>query len=141
MTPTYNSKLVTVSFRSALLSGFADGSFIKADASEEDWSLVIGADGEGARGKNNNRSGRVTLTLLATSASNDVLNSFRREDLLTGQGKGPLVVKDLSGRTLAFAADAWIVGAPSVEFGREVSDREWVFESANLDLSIGGNNI
>lgn len=138
-THTYNSSLVKISFRNVLLGGYVDGDFLSIEQNAEDWTLTVGADGESARAASNNASGRVTLSLQATSASNDVLSAFRNEDKLTGNGKGPLMIKDLSGRTVAFAADAWIVGAPSAAFGRDVGTREWVFESGDLSVQIGGN--
>jgi hypothetical protein len=142
MTNTYDPKAILFTFLGIPLSGFADGTFIKVERNDDTFKLVVGSDGESARARNRNRSGRITLTLLQTSPSNDYLSAAQRADELgIPGGKGPLLVKDVLGTTLINAPDAWIVKPPAAEFGREVGSREWVFESGDIDMLVGGNVI
>ena len=131
---------VVVSFLGAILSGFADGTFIQAARNEDTWTLTKGADGEGARTRNRNGSGRITLTLLQTSLSNDVLSAAVEFDELTGEGVGPFIVKDTGGTFLGVAANAWIVKPADGELAKTLSNREWVFECDHLDI-IGGGTV
>lgn len=141
-TKTIDPKLVIPTFLGIPLSGFADGAFIKIERNADAFSLVVGSDGESARARSRNRSGRITLTLLQTSASNDFLSAAHRADEIgVPGGKGPFLVKDLAGTTLVSAPSAWIVKFPSTEFSRDVGSREWVFESGDIDMFVGGNAI
>lgn len=139
MAKTYNPKRVAVSFAGRLLTGFADGTFITVSRNEDTFALAVGSDGEAARSASSNRSGRVTLTLMQTSASNDILSALAATDERTNQGTGALMVKDASGRTVVLAAEAWIVKPADAELGREIGNREWVFETGDLEIFNGGN--
>lgn len=134
----YDPKAVVVTFKGAILTGYADGSFISAERNEDSFSLQVGAGGEFTRTRNRNESGRVTLTLLQTSPSNDILSAFLKLDEMGGLGKGPLSIKDLRGNTVVFAETAWLTRPASVEYGTEGSSREWVFETGRLEMNVGG---
>lgn len=134
----YDPKAVVVTFRGAILTGYADGTFITAERNEDSFALQVGADGEYTRTISRNRSGRVTLTLLQTSPSNDILSAFAKVDEVSGQGKGPLSIKDLRGNTVVFAETAWLTRPSNVEYGTEGSSREWVFETGKLEMNVGG---
>lgn len=124
-----------------LVEGYADGTFVTVEQNEDQFSLQVGTDGEACRSRSNNKSGRVTITLGQWSASNDLLTTLAASDRLSANGDGivPLAVMDKSGRTLCAAEKAWIVKSPSVEFGREATSREWVFESDSIVMGVGGN--
>lgn len=139
MAKTYNPKRVIVTYRGALITGFADGSFVSVERATDSFSTQAGADGEVARVASADKSGTVRITLLQTSASNDFLSASLREDELTNQGGGPLMIKDANGRTLVVAADAWIQRAPNIEFAKEGTAREWTFGCAKIEESVGGN--
>lgn len=138
---TYDPSQVTIIFAGIPISGFADGTFVSVEQNEDSFTLQVGTDGEGTRSKTNNRSGRVTLTLMQSSASNDALAAIHSLDVLSpsGDGIGPLLIKDNSGRSLFSADAAWIVKPPTGEFGREATSREWIIETDHLILSYGGN--
>jgi len=138
-TATYDPAKVVVSFGGNLIGGFADGTFVMAERSEDAFTVVVGSGGEGARVFSNNKSGTVTLTLMGSSSSNDILTSIAKVDELLKTGIGPLFIKDLGGTTLVSAQNSWIKKPASIEFGKELSNREWVLECENLDLSGGGN--
>jgi hypothetical protein len=140
MLATYNPAEVTIVFAGIPISGFAEGTFVSVERNEDSYAMQVGADGNATRAKSNNRSGRVTLTLIQSSVSNDALSAQAKLDELNdGDGIGPLLIKDLSGRTVIQAEQAWIVKPATVEYGREASEREWVIESDALDMDVAGN--
>lgn len=139
MTKTYDPQKVLITYRGALLTGFADGTFVNVSRAADAFTLTVGADGESARAKSADKSGTVRITLLQTSQSNDVLSAFAAQDEATGLGTGPLMVKDAFGTTLVMAAQAWIQKLPDVEFGKETGSREWAFQAGELAVALGGN--
>jgi hypothetical protein len=136
---TYDPGKIVVSFAGRLITGFADGTFVNAERTEDAFALTIGARGEGARTRSRNQSGTVTLTLMQSSLSNDVLSAIASADALAGSGVGEMFIKDLNGTTLIAAGNAWIKKLPSVEMGKDLSNREWVFECEALAINVGGN--
>jgi len=135
----YDPAEVTITFAGIIVEGYADGTFITAARNNPSFSLKVGASGEGARAKSNDRSGTVTLTLLQSSASNDLLSAQAALDEASGDGIGSLLIKDLSGTTLCSAETAWIQKPADVEYAKEISDRQWVLETDILNIFAGGN--
>lgn len=138
---TYDPSSVLVQWGAYTLSGFAADAAISVEHDEDDWSLVVGVDGEGTRSKTQNRSATVTISLMQSSASNALLSAARELDLNTPGGVGgqPLLIKDFSGTSLYAAETAWIQKAPTAELNREATTREWVFRTDNLVALHGGN--
>lgn len=122
------------------IGGFADSEFINIERTNDLYSKTIGADGEVARSKSNDKSGRMTLTLLQTSASNDILSAFHQADELTNSGIIPIMVKDSLGTSVLFAGHGWVVKYPAFTGAKEVGNREWMIDMARIDIFIGGNN-
>lgn len=138
-TPTFNPKKVSVYFKGKILSGFAPGSFVEWARNGDSFAVEVGADGEGARVASQDFSGTVKVMLQQTSRSNDDLSALIEADEQTQDQTGPLFVKDASGRTLLSAPEAWIKKPADGSFGKDLSPREWIFESALIKLTIGGN--
>lgn len=136
---TYDPAKVSVIFNGVPLHGFADGTFVRIERDEDMFTKVTGADGETSRAKSNNRGGFAAVILQQTSESNDHLAAFAEADEINNAGHGPLLVKDLNGTTLAFASSAWIKKKPNAEFGKEITDREWVIDCADLKYVPGGS--
>jgi len=138
---TYDPAQVLIIFAGIPISGRGESTFLSVERNEDAWTLQVGADGEATRAKSNNRSGRVTLTLLQSAAANDALSAIANVDEKTPGGDGvfPLLIKDLSGRTLVQAQTAWLVKQATGEFAREASEREWIIESNDIDILVGGN--
>ena len=78
-------------------------------------------------------SGKVTYSLMASSASNDVLDA-----LATQKTIGPLLIRDTNGRTVLDTPSAWVAERPAIGFGAELDEREWVLEYADGKLVVGG---
>lgn len=135
----YDPSAVTVIYGGHIITGYADGTFVNVQRNEPMWAIKVGADGIATRVKSSNKSGRVTVTLQQSSPSNDVLSGLAIADEQAGTGALPILVRDGSGRSLATAGKAWNPQMPDAEFGKEVGDRVWVFETDSLNLFIGGN--
>ena len=139
MAKTYDAKQVSVIVGGHIVEGLADGTYVTVTRNNDSFALTMGADGEGARAKSNDKSGTVELTLLQTSASNDVLTGFANADEISNSGQVPILIKDQNGSTLVEAATAWIQKPADVTFGKEIEERSWVLESDDLTLFVGSN--
>lgn len=139
MVLTYDPNSVSIIVGGKIVSGYADGSFVKLSRNEQAFNLKIGADGTGTRVKSNNKSGKLEITLQQSSASNDDLSAIAGADELSNTGVVPLLVRDASGRTLATALTAWVQKLPDTEFAHETTNRAWVLETDQLVLFVGGN--
>jgi hypothetical protein len=100
---------------------------------------MAGADGQVVRVASADKRGEITVTLMASSLSNDFLSAQAALDDLTGINTQPLLIKDLLGTTLISAQQAWIKKPADVEFGKEAGTREWVFECGELNILVGGS--
>ena len=136
---SYDPAQVQAILAGILISGYADGTFITVARDNPSFNSIVGSDGEGARAKSNDQSATITVTLLQTSASNDSLSALAALDEASGDGIGPFLLKDDSGRTLLQAETAWIEKPADSEFAREISNREWVIKTDKLTGLTGGN--
>lgn len=139
MAKTYNPKKIQLAVGSHIVTGFADGTFVQVDRTADQFQVVVGADGEAARSASADKSGTVTITLMQTSASNDFLSNALTTDEDTNLNTMPLLMKDISGRTVVQAAEGWIKKYATVELGKEIVSREWVYETGELLITEGGN--
>jgi len=136
---TYAPDQVTVVFGPVVLEGFAPDSLVSVEYEEDLWTKQVGADGHVARSKTNNATARVTVRLMQTSMSNDLLSAIALLDRHANEGVFPLMIKDNSGRSLHVAESAWIARPPNVEYAREAGTREWIFDTGQMESFVGGN--
>ena len=126
-------KLINV-YAGQVISGFASKVTIEPNGGEPIATKTTGSDGkETIVVFHNNNSGKVTYSLMASSASNDVLNALAELKTI-----GPLLIRDTNGRTVLDTPSAWVAERPAVGFGAELDEREWVLEYADGNLVIGG---
>lgn len=138
---TYSADEVSVTLGSILVDGFADGTFVTLEQETETFGKVVGSDGKVSRFKTLNRSGSVTISVMQTSLSNDLLNALHilDRDAPNGAGIVPMTIRDRSGRSVYFAAQAWIAAPPKPTFGREVESRDWTIHFAEIERTDAGN--
>jgi hypothetical protein len=120
------------------VSGFADGTFVTIDRNNPAWTVVSGAGGEHARSKSSDRSGTIVLTLMQTSISNDYLSQMLIDDETSNSGKRTLNIIDANGDTVVIASEVWVQQAPTIEYGKDLGDREWTLEAGDIDIKVGG---
>lgn len=136
---TFDPKEVVLVIGGVPIAGYADGTFISVERSSDTFEKISGADGIISRSKLNDFSGELTITLAQTSPSNDILTGFAQADEKSNSGVVPVLLKDIGGTTVIFAAKGWIRKPPVVEFGKSISNREWMLDLADLEFSVGGN--
>jgi len=137
---TYDPSEVSVSVGLTPVTGFADGTFVVCEKDADSFSKVVGIDGIVSRVKTRNRAGSVKITLTQTSPSNDQFSLIATLDELSNTGIVPISVKDNNGTSLCTVAWAWVKKIPSLDNGKDLSNREWIFDTADMDLWIGASN-
>jgi hypothetical protein len=138
---TYDPNKIAMSIAGIPIEGIMDGTFVKVERNAQTWNLKVGSGGEAARAKSNDKSGKITFTLMQTSVTNDALSALAKLDELSNNGIGPALIKDLNGRTLCEAGTAWVQKPADVEFSNEITGREWVVETDSLEMLIGGTDL
>ena len=137
---TYDPKNVTVVFGVFPIGGFADKSSIGVTKSEPTYEKVVGINGIISRGRNLNKSGEVAIVLAQTSLSNAALSLLSIADELTGDAVLPLVITEITGGgSTIVSAHAWIRKTADPHYGKELEDREWIFDCADIDIFNAGN--
>ena len=121
-----------------VIAGYADDSHIN-----ETYEHVTGVDNIATRVYKANTSGKVTVSLGQGSASNDILTMLYLNDKASKNSDGlfTLTVKDGSGRSVAFAQEAYIGVVPNSQYGNSLNNRDWVFHCTQMDDIIGGNGL
>jgi hypothetical protein len=136
---TYSSQDVTVLLGGVPIdSGRADGDFVSIVKVSDDSSSVAGADGEVCVNLMHDRQYDVTITVMQSSAGNDLMTGARAGFQLL-KALLPLAVKDNNGSSLLVAAKAWPVKAPDQAFGKEAGTRAWTWRCVADVVFIGGN--
>jgi hypothetical protein len=149
-TKTYDPIKVVVTVGSHTISGYGENSLVKCERNEDGFKLQVGGSGEAVRSRNPNRSGKITITLLQSSISNEYLSAMANLDesgvagavaapnTAPTAGVLPVTVKDTNGNTIWSAEEAWIVKPPAADLEKEAKEREWTFETAFLRYSERG---
>lgn len=122
---TYNPKEIIVSFGAHMVSGFAEDSFVTIDPNGDGVTKKIGCDGEVVRSVSPDDTYVVKVSLLQSSETNKFLQDRLNQDIKTGDGMFPVIVKDLKGGMVFSADAAWPIKAASRGFGKEAGNREW----------------
>lgn len=137
----YDADQVSVSLAGIPLSGYADGEFLRIEESADAFTSVVGTDGQATRSKTNNRLVTITLLLMQSSDSNDLLSALHQSDLSSpgGAGVGAFLARDRNGNAVYRCGQCWVKKAPNVSFGREAGPREWTLEGVLSERTDGGN--
>lgn len=133
----YDPGRIIITFKGALIQGYAEGTFVKVSRAEETFKMSAGAGGDVVRVRNRNKTGSVVITLQAASSSNVTLQANHDLDELTGLGYGALQIKDLNGTTLYIAEKAWVQKPADGEYGADNPNREWTIDCAELLMKNG----
>lgn len=124
------------------VSGYAAGTFVEYERAVDAAQVVVGADGENTRVRSQNRAGTIKITLQQSSPLNDYFSELAALDEAGDPGAVvPILSKDANGTTISQARKAWVKKKPVTGFSDAVENREWIFETGNLDLTVGGQNL
>lgn len=126
--------------RNLIDSGWADGEFIRIEQETDDFSDVVGTDGEVTRSKTNDRRATITVILQQTSSGNAMLSAMSNTDRNqpNGAGVGELLIRDRQGNTVYSAEHCWVKKPPNVSFDRTATAREWTLRVDKLERFDGG---
>lgn len=146
-TRKYNPKKITATFSGTIgdrdfaiqFLGFMDGTFIMAEMDEDQVTKHVGSQGDASFVLNANKGAAVTITLVQGSPTNDELTNLIPDADNNYMPTGVLTFKDLNGTTEVIATDAVIKKTAKIEFGKELTGREWVFDCASATLKVGGS--
>lgn len=139
-TATYDPAQHAISFAGNILSGFAEDSLVEIEQDNDTFSYTPSADGPGARARNRDEQVTITVRLLKTSMSNDILSALHAADKLKGAGIGLFALKDLAGAT-TFSGNAWVQKPPNIVIGTEIDTYEWTLKCAKPDIFIIGGVV
>lgn len=136
---TYDPKRIVITIGSHIVTGYAEDTFITVEQTGDGTTAMSGADGEVGRSFSNNPLNDITLTVMATSPTNDYLSRlWARDKASGGAGMVPFTMQDLRGSSVFAASQAWVVKMPAQEFGREVGEREWTLQGVESENVAGG---
>lgn len=139
---TYSPDRVILTFAGMIINGFAPDTFIEVERDEDGFMKSVGSLGDVARSRNLNRTGKVTVTLMAVAPINTLLSDFALADELDDVGVyGDLQLKDLGGDMVCHADTAWVLKFPKIERGKESGTVQWVFDCGEIEVRPGGNVI
>ena len=128
----YDPKDIVITVNGETIEGFAEGTFVSVERDEDNWTKTVGADGTVARSRTRNIAGRVTLTLMQTSASNAVLESLVVMDDYANLGQFYVSISNSAYEGEIKIPCAWISKPPTVSYGRDLEDREWTLDCAQI---------
>lgn len=101
-------------------------------------TMQIGADGKGQHSLHADKSGKITLRLLKTSATNGVLMQMYNLQTATAVSHGQNTITgndSVRGDTVVCQQVAF-AKRPSVLFGKEAGLIEWEFEAIYLNITL-----
>jgi hypothetical protein len=140
MSQTYSACKVKTVIAGIAISGFGESDMITVERDEAKFIKTTGADGVVSRSHVCHNAGQIQITLQQTSKANDALSGLLAADEATLQGQFPIVIKDLNGTSVYVGSDCWITGPPPGSFGKEIGERVWVIDCADLKMFTGGNH-
>lgn len=140
MSKTYDPKQVKLVVGAKIITGYAEGTFIKGGRSADTWKKQVGASGEVVRSKTSDLTGEFEITLLQTSESNDWLSALAKLDETANAGAVPLLLMDMNGTTICAAKTCWVRKPSDVEFEKgNATERKWTLDTDELEYFVGGN--
>lgn len=141
----YDPGRVVIVVNGVQIQGFADGTFVKVSRITPTFSDKAGAGGDVVRTKSRDKRGKIEITLLPSSPSNDYLSGLvaTDENVDAGVGAvGPALVKELNGTTICAGSKSWVTQPADVEYGADPVNRSWVIAVADLSaMLVGGLTV
>ena len=136
---TFDPKLLIITFGGIPLTGFAEGTVLTIERSEDMFKEYVGASGEVSRAKSNNRTGTAKLSLAQTSPANDYLSTMALLDESVNAGVRPFFAKDGLGTSIFMAPQAYVKKVAPAAYGKDIQAREWTIFLVDINIFVGGN--
>lgn len=133
----YSPSEVQLTFGGYTITGWQN---LTITRSVDAFKPVRGIRGKHTRVRSIDTSCTITVTILQTSMSNDVLCRIHDLDLEYGSGRIELLLKDMGGTGIFSSAEAYVLGYPEVVYSGEFEYRQWRLFCQNTgNYTIGGN--
>ncbi len=130
MVTSYDAKDVSVIVGGVYLTGFAEGTFVSYEKTEDNYAISVGAQGDPARAKVNNPLGTITVTLQQTSPQVSYLNNLAR----SGKIIEARVIHKGSNTEKVGGTQCFILKEAAGEFSNEISSREFTIQIMDYSL-------
>lgn len=140
---TYDPDEVVLTLGAADIEGYAPDAMLTLDENTDTYSMVVGTTGDVCRSKGFDRSAILTIRLMQTSPSNDILSALHNSDFRAPNGAGVVTFSlrsSASGRFVFTAPDAWVAKPPAVTLDRGATVREWKIAIADLSARYDGGS-
>lgn len=137
VTRTYDPDRYIVTVNGRIFNGFASGDAIKATRQGEHFSKQTGLQGAVTRSRKHVPGGTIELTLQQTAPENKILSDHLATDLNTLQNLLSVQIKDMSGESVAFTEDGWIMTEPEMTVGEDAGSRTWIIDCGHLKIVHG----
>lgn len=135
---TYSAKDVSLSFGGYQIAGWDSISITRTSPS---FVTVKGIRGKHTRVPSGDTSATITVSILQTSPSNDVLSEVHRLDIENGTGRLDVMLKDSSGKSVFSSDEAYITSYPETTFSGGFEYRSWtIYCQTTKSYSVGGNS-
>lgn len=130
MITSYDAKDVSVIVGGVYLTGFAEGTFVSYEKTEDNFALSVGSLGDVARAKVNNPLGTITITLQQTSPQVTYLNNLARSGKIV---EARVIHKGTNTEKIG-GTQCFILKEAAGEFSNEISSREFTIQV--MDYSV-----
>jgi hypothetical protein len=141
MPVTYDPKDVAIILDSHIVGGYAEGTFIEIEPLGAGSKPVVGTDGEVTRSTSVDRSHVVTLTLMQTSDSHQILNDYMHADQRDGSGIFSLSVRDPAANASHYAYKAWVGNPPKYKYGAVAEEFTWTIYCESIETDQQGKGL
>lgn len=124
---TFDIKNYDVIVGDNLITGFGEGTSIEVSPEGPGFTDKVGIDGEATSSRSHDRRATLSITLMASSESNDVLSAIYAGDRAGVNGEGVLSVSIVNreGTDEYSASQARIMQEPDLALGAEVGENVW----------------
>lgn len=113
---------------------------IQIPQNSDNFVPIPGIRGKNTRSQNIDTSATLTVSIMQTSQSNDVLSRIHALDIQNGTGRLEVTLRDKSGNSIFSSDDAYIVGYPTPSFSATIEYRNWTIQcQTTSDYQVNGN--
>lgn len=120
-------------------AAFMNGIFVTAEFDESQVTYKVGGSGELTAILNPNATAKVVATFVQGSPTNDALSTKVASSANNYFPVGPLQFRDLNGTTYVNSNSAFLEKYAKVEFGTDLTGRQWTWILADAVIVAGGD--
>ena len=135
-TQSFDPGKFALNISGVLISGFDDGTFVEVARTTDSADVKVSADGkESCFVHRRNKSGTMTITLLASAGANSYIDGLRQLQESGNLDSFPVGIDD-GLNTEIFSAAACIKTLPTYGYGTDGPTRQWTLVLAEIDYIV-----